>query len=108
MMINAYTRFSPTPQLKRANQPIRFGQDLTEAELQEIAKQTKAKSSGSGISGRVYYENKTNFQLTDAQMATIQNLCGNHPAGYGFFDPRSVKQPDNTYLNTWSCSTSCD
>ncbi|MBY0405998.1 MAG: hypothetical protein K2X66_18995 [Cyanobacteria bacterium] len=108
MMMNAFPRFSTIPQLKRVNQPIRFGQDLTETELKEIAKQTTAKASGSGISGRVYYENRTNFQLSATQMATIQQLCGSHPAGYGFFDPRSVKQPDNTYLNTWNRSTSCD
>lgn len=54
------------------------------------------------------YQIQTPIEWTKQDAINYQISDKYHPAGYGFYGFKSVKQEDGSYLNTWWRSKSCD
>lgn len=71
------------------------------------------KTEGHGISGRIFFEARSERRITEKHAQMIQKQLGYHPAGYGLFDYHTSRlitklYDKNNHVARWKCSTSCD
>jgi len=62
---------------------------------------------GNSVGHRIFWEAKSDVEITSGQAQELQASHGYHPCGYGF-GSFECKEVDGKYVATWTCSCSSD